>query len=289
MASDQMTLFKPAQATRVRNNMFYDTPLPPEEPAGENPPDGAIIDYYLPEQISALRLEIWDQNNKLVHHYSSSDINDEIDSIQLAHPLYWIRPPMHLSTMKGHHRFIWNLRYQDPSSAKRTYSISAVLYNTASAPVGPFVHPGSYTVRLTTGDQMLEQAIEVQMDPRVSISEQDLLLHTQWSQICYQHYQQLQQIRDEIDALLADKKDLDKHEALLKLRGEGDPEDGDFIYGSIREVAIENETIVSLQEKFLYLLAVLQSADEPPTNQLIVGIKKLEDRLSEIQSKWKSY
>ena len=40
-------LFKPAPAYRVRRSTYTDTPMPPDEPAGENPPNGAIIDYYL--------------------------------------------------------------------------------------------------------------------------------------------------------------------------------------------------------------------------------------------------
>ena len=40
-------LFAPEPTYRVRNNVNTDTPLPPEEPAGQNPPDGAILDYAL--------------------------------------------------------------------------------------------------------------------------------------------------------------------------------------------------------------------------------------------------
>src|ERR1044072_9428744 len=39
-------LFRPQLAYRVRWNVNTDTPLPPEEPAGQNPPDGAILNYY---------------------------------------------------------------------------------------------------------------------------------------------------------------------------------------------------------------------------------------------------
>ncbi|HXC04729.1 MAG TPA: glycoside hydrolase, partial [Bacteroidia bacterium] len=38
-------LFQPAPAYRVRWNMYPDTPTPQEEPAGQNPPDGAVIYY----------------------------------------------------------------------------------------------------------------------------------------------------------------------------------------------------------------------------------------------------
>ena len=41
-------LFQPQQAWRFRWNKNTDTPLPPDEPAGQNPPDGAIINYWLP-------------------------------------------------------------------------------------------------------------------------------------------------------------------------------------------------------------------------------------------------
>ena len=40
-------LFKPTTAWRVRWNTSSDMPWPKEEPTGQNPPDGAIIDYYL--------------------------------------------------------------------------------------------------------------------------------------------------------------------------------------------------------------------------------------------------
>ena len=40
-------LFVPQLTYRVRRNNNTDTPLPPEEPAGKNPPDGAMIDFYL--------------------------------------------------------------------------------------------------------------------------------------------------------------------------------------------------------------------------------------------------
>ncbi|MGH9889040.1 MAG: glycoside hydrolase, partial [bacterium] len=40
-------LFPPQKAWRFRWNKWPDTPLPPDEPAGENPPDGAILHYRL--------------------------------------------------------------------------------------------------------------------------------------------------------------------------------------------------------------------------------------------------
>ncbi len=47
MMEEKAVFFKPQTAIRVRWNMWTDTPLPQEEPAGQNPPDGAIFMYIL--------------------------------------------------------------------------------------------------------------------------------------------------------------------------------------------------------------------------------------------------
>src|SRR5947207_14711136 len=87
----EVLLFKPAITYRVRWNMNTDTPLPQEEPAGENPPDGAVIDYYLDHDVSsALRLEILDAGGKPIRVASSTDKPYEVPPVNI--PLYWIRP-----------------------------------------------------------------------------------------------------------------------------------------------------------------------------------------------------
>ncbi len=64
-------LYRPATAVRVDNDPFYGTPLPPEEPAAENPPNGAMIDYFLPSSASTVRLEVFDAQQNLVRQFSS--------------------------------------------------------------------------------------------------------------------------------------------------------------------------------------------------------------------------
>ena len=86
MKSDQPFLYEPARATRVRFNMFHDTPLPPEEPAGQNPPDGVAIDYFLSKPLREIRLEILDAQGKLVRAYSHLDRPEQLDSTQLQYP-----------------------------------------------------------------------------------------------------------------------------------------------------------------------------------------------------------
>ena len=99
--SERAHLFGPALATRVRWNMFSDTPLPPEEPAGANPPDGATLDYYLPRPAGEVAIEILDADGGVVRRFSSRDPADAIDPAQLPYPTYWFRPPQRISADRG--------------------------------------------------------------------------------------------------------------------------------------------------------------------------------------------
>lgn len=176
-------LFKPQKTVRVRWNMNTDTPLPPEEPAGQNPPDGAMIEFYLGEKASAVELEIIDQKGKLVRKYSSNDTLYHIPDVNI--PLYWIRPQQTLSTNAGMQRFLWDLHYQ-PLNEAPSYPIAAVKNNTAPEPSSPWVMPGTYTVRLKVNGQVQEQPLNVVMDPRVKTSLKDLQRQHDLSWICYE-------------------------------------------------------------------------------------------------------
>jgi photosystem II stability/assembly factor-like uncharacterized protein len=284
-------LFTPAIATRVRYNMFLDTPLPPEEPAGQNPPDGAILDYYLSSDVKDVKLEIIDSKGEVIRKYSSTDKQEVVDSLMVQYPMYWIRPVKMLSAEVGHHRIVWDLRNADPTGAPRQLPIAANYKNTATGPSAPFVHPGTFKVRLTADGLVMEQPLTVRMDPRVSISEQDLKVQTDNSMMCYQAYHELQSIRETIDRLLTNSKTTwakGKKDLVIALRGSGAPDNPDIIYGSATETSREQETIVGLQDKLLHLIAILQSADVKPTTQSIEAVKKLRVRTDEMINRWKS-
>ncbi len=163
-------LFKPASAYRVRRSTNPDTPIPPDEPLGENPPDGAIIDYYLTKPASGLlTIEVLDGKGMLVRRYSSTDQPEQTEAElrQQIIPLYWIRGHKALSTDAGMHRWVWDLRYPTPLATHYVYPISAVPHDTPRAPQGPLAVPGTYTVRLTVGGHSYTEPLTVKMDPRV--------------------------------------------------------------------------------------------------------------------------
>ena len=163
-------LFKPAMAYRVKRSTYSDTPLPPDEPAGENPPDGAIVDYFLAQPAtSAVTIEILDAQGKVVRKYSSADKPDvtEEDLEKQLIPLYWLRKQKFLSTSAGMHRWVWDLHYKTPLSLRHEYPISSVPHDTPRLPLGASALPGKYTVRLTVNGQSSTAPLLVKMDPRV--------------------------------------------------------------------------------------------------------------------------
>jgi len=168
-------LFKPQTALRVRGNLNPDTPLPPDEPAGENPPDGAMIDYFLTQDPdNPVTLEIKDSKGQTVRKYSSDDVPVEPDSKKLRIPKYWIRPPQLLSAKAGMHRFLWDMHYTPVPDVEPEFSIAATYRNTAPNATSPWVAPGNYTVTLTVDEKTFTQPLTVAMDPRVKTSPADL-------------------------------------------------------------------------------------------------------------------
>src|SRR5258708_1221344 len=165
------TLYPPQTPHRIRRDNTPDTPLPPEIPAARNPPDGAIIDYYLAaDAAQPIALEVFTAAGKLVRRWASDDTPEPFDEKQVNVPTYWIRPRQILSGTKGMHRFVWDLRYPMPGAVQYDYPISAIDHDTPREPLGVIALPGAYTVRLTVGGQTFTERLTLKMDPRASIT-----------------------------------------------------------------------------------------------------------------------
>jgi photosystem II stability/assembly factor-like uncharacterized protein len=167
-------LFAPAPAFRMQRDSNTDTPLPPDEPAAANPPDGAVIDYYLAQNSSSpVTLEILDERGQLVRKFSSTDQPDvrEAALTKQLIPLYWLRPFRSLPAAAGMHRWVWDLHYPAPDAVRHEYPIAAIPGDTPRLPLGPTALPGRYTARLTANGKSYETKFIVKMDPRVKTSE----------------------------------------------------------------------------------------------------------------------
>jgi hypothetical protein len=168
-------LFKPQTTLRVRANLNTDTPLPPDEPAGENPPDGAMIDYFLAKDATGpVTIEIKDAKSASIRKYSSTDPPQEPNPKRLKIPTYWIRPSQTLSPKAGRHRFLWDMHYAPVPDVDPEFPMTATYRNTPPAATSPWVAPGNYTVVLTVDGNTFSQPLNVQIDPRVKASAADL-------------------------------------------------------------------------------------------------------------------
>ena len=170
-------LVPPGRAYRLRFNHNRDTPLPPEEPRGENPPVGAVIDYVLPEDGAApLTIEIRDAGGALVRAFRS-DEPLETRKGRIYFAKIWRAEPQPPATGPGHHRFVWDLRYPPPPTVESEYSIAAIPGRpTPLLPQGAFVLPGRYEVRLRVGQgQVISQPLDVALDPRTSAPHEELV------------------------------------------------------------------------------------------------------------------
>ena len=187
-AASAAYLYKPAPATRIRFAANDPTPWPPEVPAGENPPPGGIIDYYLAGNASGpVNLDILDAGGKIVRSYSSTDpvpnpdpATDPVAYNKLCQqnpsaadcglPLYWPAPPRVISTKEGMHRVSWDLHYNPVSSGAGggEGGEGAVPHRTYDAVNAPLAPAGEYRVRLTVGGKSYTQPLTLRLDPRVT-------------------------------------------------------------------------------------------------------------------------
>jgi photosystem II stability/assembly factor-like uncharacterized protein len=171
-----VTLLKPSPAVRARRSTGTDTPIPPDEPSGRNPPNGAVIDYYLPQAAKgAVAIEVLDSNGAVLRRVSSTDSIgfSAAERERELIPPYWIRQPKALTTTAGMNRFVWDLHCATPRAVTRSFPISAVPNDTPQEPLGPVVVPGTYRVRLEIGGRKWEQPLTVMPDPRVGIGQQE--------------------------------------------------------------------------------------------------------------------
>src|SRR3989441_3847002 len=165
VARAEAFLFNPADAINMLPGGDNGTPLPRDEPIADNPPGGALIDFYLKTNASGpVTLEILDPSGETIRKYSIEDTFAPVDADALNIPTSWVRPQKPLSNQAGMHRWIWDLR---PTPAQRTGAggggggaAAAVTANFFGGRA-PAVLPGSYTGRLTVNRKSYTRALVV--------------------------------------------------------------------------------------------------------------------------------
>jgi photosystem II stability/assembly factor-like uncharacterized protein len=299
VAGTDVHLFRPQTAWRFRRDRNTDTPLPPEEPAGQNPPDGAIIDYYLKDAATGpVTLEILDAQGQTVRRYASTDPPLDMAAVGKEEPIptYWVQVPQILSAAAGMHRFVWNLHGTAPDSLEHGYPISAIIHRTPREPQGVRALPGSYAAKLTVAGKSYTQPFELKMDPRVKAAPEALA----------------QQFRAESDAVAginesaAALKQLKALRAQLKDRGQqaGAGAVGDAIaaldkrletlegaarsrFFGLPPAGKEKENFSTLNQHFSGLLRTADSCDCALTAQAAAIQNELNAARTALAAEWK--
>jgi photosystem II stability/assembly factor-like uncharacterized protein len=290
LTSADAFLFKPQTAMRVRWNMNTDTPLPPDFPAGENPPDGAVIDYYLQSAATGpVTLEIKDSAGKTVRKYSSADKPAPPDPM-LAIPTYWVRPSQTLSAAAGTHRFLWDMHYPDVPGVEAEYPIAAIPHNTAPQPSGPWAMPGQYTVVLTANGKSYSQPLTIKIDPRVKTSLAGLQQQFKLSKDLYTQLLTLSPAAEQAAELRKQLKDLQSKatgESLATIKAL-DQKLQALAGGATRRpgAGTEPPTLGNLKTKYLTLFGVFQEADVAPSTQAAAAVAELQKQLPPLMDRW---
>jgi photosystem II stability/assembly factor-like uncharacterized protein len=291
VAASEAFLFKPQTAIRIRRSVNTDTPIPPEEPMGENPPDGAIINYYLKSDASEVALEIFDRQNRVVRRYSSKDAPEKINENQLPYASYWLRPPRALPTKAGMQRWVWDLHYPPPEGFPRSFPISAIYRNTPSQPLGPRALPGEYTVKLTVNGKSYSQPLTLKLDPRVTTPPESIAKMFEISMRSYEGIAKLRAAQAEIRRLREQLK------SAKERAGQGTVADA---IAALDQKAAELEGapggfgprggggtgLAILSGDLLTLMNLVEGADATPTSQAMAASEQVQKTLTELLSRW---
>ena len=307
-AASKPYLFKPATGIRIRFGTNDPTPWPPEWPAGENPPSGALIDYYLPTGVSEAELRILDIQGNVVRSYSSNDkapsphpATDPVAYNKLCQakptapdcglPLYWPAPPQALQTSAGMHRFSWDMHYEPTPGVRggRGESV-AVPHRTYPGAGSPWVPPGLYTVELVVNGRLMAQSLTVKLDPRVKITPEVQQIFTLTAQ-AQDHAGKAAQAYKDARAAIAQTQDAAMIKKLEELAPAEKPAaaerggPGEFP-GFGPPQPLPPMTLSNAAGQLVGAVMPMQAAEMAPTDAQLAAYKKLDAAYSALMAQW---
>ena len=289
LAQKSEHLYAPSTAYRIQAGAS--NPRHPSKVAGQNPPAGAVIYYYLkdaPKANTEAKLEILDSSGKVIRKYSSTEYNTLEEPADPDDK----KPEKQLKPEAGLNRFVWDLRYEEARHVPGYF-----LYEYGSGARGPVAVPGHYQVRLTVGGQTETASFDLKLDPRVHVSQEDLqaqfdlLLETrdELSRV-YDAVNQMQDVRLQLSGL---KRRLPENASTKSITGAADELEKKLV--GVRDQMINlditaNEDSLAyppqLDAKLAYLAMDASSADSAPTESEVRELQKLKRQSGELLARW---
>jgi photosystem II stability/assembly factor-like uncharacterized protein len=291
LASDNAYLYAPQTTFRVRNDMNPPTPWPPDMATGQNPPDGAMIDYTLGPDISGpVTLQVLDSHGGVIAGFKSTDPVPPLDP-RYPDPTLWARPPRTLSAEPGQHRFLWDMHYpQVPGMSTGPDDDAAIPHDTPAVSSSPWVMPGAYTVRLIAGGLTLNQPLTLVMDPRVKTTRFDLEQQFNVSRTLYDEMleatralHEITVLRDQLDAPSAKVSRSAAEELEARLNKIAGAENGE---GGGRRGPAGPPTLDSVRMQLARLEHSIQNADAAPTTAQVDASHAIAQPLPALLEQW---
>jgi photosystem II stability/assembly factor-like uncharacterized protein len=274
-------LFKPQKAYRL----YFPFEVDKRRPVGENPPAGALIDYYLKSKPSGeVTLDIFDADGHEVRHVS--DRESEQDRQPEERP-NMLEPTDTIPAHPGLNRFVWDFRYDAPTA------IPGAFYSYVP-PLGPLVPPGHYVVKLTMSGTSWSVPLEVALDPRVKDAEQ--AVREKFGLALEVHHDQ-----EALHRAVNDIRKLRSQLEGLSPKLAGHPDLVNEVKGIVdRSTSIEDELIQSnikggegnlnfagmLNEQIYMFALQLGDADAAPTEPQLATYRAMHEKLSRLLDSW---
>ena len=293
VASADAWLFRPGTAYRVRPGSDQGTPVPTDEPLAENPPNGAVMDYYLKGKApSAVQLEIFDSEGKLVRRFASNDELRKTSPDDVPFEIKWVHEPQALSAEAGMHRFVWDLRYALPKNVRGSFW----------GPSGPLATPGNYTVKLTAYGKSITQPLTIKMDPRVKTPQDALVRQFELASKITARLgeasaalQQVDEVRKQMEARKKEASgNAEVQQALSemekKLEAAVAPDsDADFMLFGLAVPGKEHKPLPQVAGALTGLLIIVESADAGPTTDAAIASERWDEAAEETMARWRTF
>ncbi|HKA35898.1 MAG TPA: hypothetical protein VKH43_03710 [Thermoanaerobaculia bacterium] len=290
VAASSAWLFAPRDAIRFHPAAFQGTPVPKDEPAGENPPNGAILDYYLKaDSTTPIAVEILDAKGDLVRRYASDDKPRPPDLTRIALTPDWVAPAPPPPASAGMHRIVWDLHY----APARGLPVSPF-----GGAAGLWAPPGRYTIRLTAAGQTLTKPLTVLRDPRVRATDADLVRQFEVAREIQAERIRVAGPRAQADAirkqLVALRGKAGQASAEIEAFGKkldeiagpppASPEEDFF-----SEPAVDLASLRRLAAALQQLARSVESADAAPTPNLVSGLAQRKEMISRTLPRWEAF
>jgi photosystem II stability/assembly factor-like uncharacterized protein len=278
--ADAAWLYRPAAAIRVDNDDFVGTPLPPEEATAQNPPGGAMIDYFLKLPAKEVTLEVFDDQQRLVRRFTSED-QEPLQPQRLPVAERWLARPQIPAKAPGMHRFVWDLRWE--SSGGPTADEETEFRN----PRGPKVVPGTYQIRLIVDGQSQSQPLRVEMDPRSPATPKILSEQFQLAGRIFAQVTEARRTLTEINSFEKQISNIEQHladQALRSVLAEAKSE-----VSKILTNKDQKSTSVGLRRAYQNLasaLRVVESGDRPVPLQAIALYEESAQQIKTCLGEW---